>query len=94
MTSFYRPPNDSKYLAKDFDEQFNDQLMMVSRGKKEVIILGDLNSDYLVKNDNVNVKNVIAINGFKQLIDKPTRVTKNSKSCIDIIATNNGNISK
>ena len=76
MTSFYRPPNDSKYLAKDFDEQFNDQLMMVSREKKEVIILGDFNSDYLVKNNNLNVKNEITINGFKLLIDKPTRVTK------------------
>ena len=94
MTSFYRPPNDSKYLAKDFDEQFNDQLMMASREKKEVIILGDLNSDYLVKNDNVNMKNAITINEFNQLIDKPTRVSKNSKSCIDIIATNKGNISK
>ena len=94
MTSFYRPPNDSKYLVKDFDEQFNDQLMTVSREKKEVIILGDLNSDYLVKNDKVNVKNAITINGFKQLIDKPTRVTKNAKSCIDIIATNKSNISK
>ena len=94
MTSFYRPPNDSKYLVKDFDEQFNDQLMTVSREKKEVIILGDLNSDYLVKNDKVNVKNAITINGFKQLIDKPTRVTKNSKSCIDdVIHTNKGNIS-
>ena len=68
--------------------------MTVSREKKEVIILGDLNSDYLVKNDKVNVKNAITINGFKQLINKPTCVTKNSKSCIDIIATNKGNILK
>lgn len=94
MTSLYRPPNDSKYLAKNFDEQFNDLLLKVSKEKKEVIILGDLNSDYLVKSDNDNVKNILTIHGFKQLITKPTRVTKNSKTLIDIIATNKENISK
>ena len=46
-----------------------------------------MNCNYLVLNDHVVIKDAIRENGFKQLISKPTRITKNSKTLIDIIIT-------
>ena len=54
---------------------------------KETIISGDLNCDYLVPRDHIEIKDIIKINGFKQLITKPTRITNTSRTLIDIIAT-------
>ena len=51
--------------------------------------MGDLNVNYLKKNEDIDIKNVIRTHGFTQLVDQPTRVTKNSSTLIDIIATNN-----
>jgi len=94
LTSFYRPPKGSKYLKHDFNEHFNEQLTAASKDSKEIILLGDLNTDYLVNTDNDNVKQSLTLNGFQQHITKPTRITKNSSTLIDIIATNKSNIAR
>jgi len=86
---FYRPPNSSKYLSETFIETFNKILQNVS---KEVILLGDCNANYADKTNNKDFKSMLQLNGFEQLIDKPTRITDGSSSIIDIIATNKNNI--
>ena len=58
----------------------------------EVIPLGDCNANYAKSNDNREFKSILTLNGFKQLIKKPTRTTQHTSSIIDIIATNKENI--
>ena len=54
---------------------------------KETIVMGDLNVNYNENSDNTEIKRIIKQYGFKQVIKKPTRVTKNSSTLIDIMAT-------
>lgn len=48
-----------------------------------------MNVNYLNSRDNREVKAIIQQKGLTQIIKKPTRVTQDTKSLIDIIATNN-----
>jgi len=52
--------------------------------------MGDLNVNFMNKSDKDN-KELFSLYGFKQLIKKPTRISKDTKSLIDIIAKNNNN---
>ena len=56
---------------------------------KEIIIMGDYNANYNKKGDYKEFKNILLLNGFTQMIKSPTRVTKDSSTVIDIIASNN-----
>ena len=47
-----------------------------------------MNVDYLKPNENKDFKSMFYLNGFSQLITKPTRVTIDYQTLIDIIATN------
>ena len=58
----------------------------VSENKK-VLLSGDLNCNYLASKDHKELKDIVKINGLQQLIDKPTRISKGTKTIIDIIAT-------
>ena len=54
-------------------------------------ILGDLNFDLLKKEETYYIKKYkefYSMYGFKQLIDKPTRITENSASLLDHVLTN------
>ena len=88
IATHYRPPNSSKHLSRNFNDIFNESLSLYCSESKEVMLLGDLNVDYLKKNDNRDLKTIIHQNGFTQIIKEPTRITKDSKTLIDIIATN------
>ena len=52
-----------------------------------MILLGDVNVNYLNSNDNVEIKRALLINGFNQVVTKPTRITIESPALIDIIET-------
>ena len=68
--------------------------MLINATQSEVILLGDINVNYLKPNENKEFKSMFYLNGFTQLITKPTRTTKDSQTLIDIIAANSvGNIS-
>ncbi len=54
---------------------------------KEVILCGDLNCNYLVPSDHKPIRDIISLNGFKQIIDQPTGIMQSSKTLIDIFAT-------
>ena len=47
-----------------------------------------MNVNYLKPNENKEFKSMLYLHGFTQLITKPTRITKDTQTLIDIIATN------
>ena len=61
------------------------------RSFKELILLGDMNVNYLVKDDQNEIKYGISSHGIEQLIKQPTRfdLTQKTSKLIDIIGTNN-----
>ena len=85
----YRPPDQSKFLDKfstaiSETTNFDDQ---------EVYILGDLNINLInnqkhTPNGIKRYKEFCSLNGLKQLLTLPTRITKNSTSLLDHVLTN------
>ena len=63
--------------------------MNVTNENKEIIVLGDINCNYLKANDHQDIKNLFQVQGLKQIIKSPTRITENSETLIDVIYTNN-----
>ena len=88
IATFYRPPISSKYLPIDFNKNFNDLLTRASTENKETLILGDFNVDFLKNDNNKVIKDTFKLHGFTQLIKYATRITKDSQTLIDLIATN------
>ena len=82
----YRPPDTSKHLNKDFNQLFAQLLPKSSNTK--TIVMGDMNVNFLDKN-NKEIKSLLQLNGFSQLIKEATRIDDDTRSLIDIIATNN-----
>ena len=83
----YWPLNSSKHLHKDFESILQDMLSIGVCEDKETILLGDLNVNYPRQQNNKEIKHIINVNGFKQIIKAPTRITKDSKTLIGVIAT-------
>ena len=84
----YRPPDSSKHLSKNFEQKLDDILSNVSAENKESIITGDINCNYLQKNDHRNIKSIFEGYGYKQLVKSATRICESSKTLIDVILTN------
>ena len=82
-----RPPNSSKHLSKSFLETFDKQLSNIIRENKEVIIVGDINFNYLDESNGKQFKELLSLNGFVQAVNGPTRITPNSETLIDVILT-------
>ena len=85
--SVYRPPDSSHYLPTNFEDLLADALIAVNEAFREVILMGDINANYLDKNSCKELKCVLSSNGFKQLVKSPTRVTKETRTLIDVILT-------
>ena len=86
VNTTYRPPDTSKHLQKNFNQTFDEMLIAANTLCKEIITLGDMNANYLDKNNNRELKKIFEKNGFRQLITTPTRTTPQVQ--IDIILTN------
>ena len=84
----YRPPDSSKHQCKNFVETLSNKLETVQNENKETIITGDINCDYANPESHRDVKSCLSINGFKQLIEKLTRITDNTSTIIDVLLTN------
>ena len=54
----------------------------------EVILMGDVNMNFLVSGENREFKSILNLCGVKQLVSQPTRITEATESLIDIIASN------
>ena len=83
----YRPPESSKHLSKDFNVHLHEMLGKASEISQEIFLLGDLNVNFL-KQDNKDLKSILNIFGYKQMIQKPTRIAEASETLIDVILTN------
>ena len=84
--SIYRPPNSPvsyhDYIINDLD--------FISSFNYELIIMGDLNYDCYDKHNqsyvcNAKIKTLEIMYQLKQIINKPTRVTAESSTLIDVI---------
>ena len=81
----YRPPQ----CRVDSFAHFRDILEALTLANKDSLILGDLNSDMLNPGrGSAHLASALLDLGFTQLIDKPTRVTESSSTCIDLVMTN------
>ena len=87
----YRPPDSSSYVPKDFSNLLSTQLSSATKSNKELIILGDLNINYLKPSNHFNVKTLLTIWGLEQLIKQATRITTDTSTLIDVILTNRQN---
>ena len=94
VLAWYRPPNN---LVSSFDKLEMVLLYLHSEGK-EIILLGDTSCDLTaeqawqpIDNDTRHVNCLYGLFSFNQLVREPTRVTVNSSSIIDHVATNCAN---
>lgn len=74
---------------------FNEWFENISDGK-QILVCGDFNVDLMSNTSHAQkLKNICCDNGMTQLIEKPTRVERNSSTLIDLCITNinRGNIS-
>ena len=86
VTTLYRPP-DSRVELFSFIE---NMISKIDLEGKECILTGDFNCDLFKSRDNdtKHLKRIYGMYHFKQLIAKPTRVTSDTRTLIDHIATN------
>ena len=84
----YRPPDSSNYSNTNFPTSLKEILQTASHENKEITIMGGVNCDYFVKDDHKEIKYIFTAFGLKQLVTKPTRITENSSTLIDVVLTN------
>ena len=75
----------------NFRESLCKSLDILNKSKTDYVIVGDVNIDFMKYNIATNItKYANALNsvGCNFFIDKPTRVTKNTASCIDHVYSN------
>ena len=87
VANVYRPPDGDKAA---FIEQFNNLVTRAHLRRKDLMIMGDFNFDYLnmTKVSTRLMKICLNILGLRQIIDKPTRSNDISSTCIDWVVTN------
>ena len=84
----YRPTGSSKRQCKNSVETLSNKLETVQNENKETIITGDINCASANPESHRDVKSCLSMNGFKQLIKKPTRIAENTSTIIDVLLTN------
>lgn len=83
MLLFCNPPS--------YDVSFYDELRDVMKSfdsHMETILYGDYNINWLNKNNKQKLKMMMSKLNFQQIIKGPTRITRNTKTLIDMIFTN------
>lgn len=53
IATLYCPPDTSNYLPHNFLDSLNETIGYTQKESKEMILLGDVNVNYLESNDNV-----------------------------------------
>ena len=88
IASAYGPPNSQI----DFLDKIEILLQILDNEHKELIIVGDLNCDFLSNNLSNHTKrfnDIVNIFQLTQLIDQPTRITEKTASLLDVALVNN-----
>ena len=85
----YRPPNGD---VDNFIDHLENCISNMDLGKKDIIICGDINIDWLEKRSNPTKKLVEFLSQVRlvNFISDPTRYSKTKDSCIDHIYSNSG----
>ena len=65
VCTIYQPPKNRKHLHENFAKFFVD---ILSLAVKKLILLGDMNATYLLKDDQNEIKSVISSHNIEQLI--------------------------
>ena len=65
-----RPPDSSKHLDANFENNFEEMISLVIEENKETIVAGDLNCNYLNNADHESI--ILQLHGLKQIIKPPT----------------------
>ena len=87
--SLYRPQTE----GVDYFDVLSEIVDGVINENKEVVLLGDLNCDFLKTNSFTNhMKCFMEMYNFMQIVNKATRITPTSKTLVDVILTTNSNI--
>ena len=84
----YKAPNSD---GTEFNDLLENCVSAVTRENKPCYLLGDFNFDILKYSSHSATGDFLSTmytHGFRPLITKPTRLTKNSCTCIDNIFTN------
>ena len=89
VACIYRPP-DKNY----FHNLLNETLEKIWSSRKNILILGDLNSDMLFNGKTTEEKylgkrlrNILSTYSLKNVIREPTRICQNAQTIIDLIIT-------
>lgn len=92
LTASYRPPS---ICINTYLSELKNYLTNLQDDNIEIFI-GDINIDILnhFNNDVNNYLNILAANGYLSYINKPTRATELSSSCLDHIFIKNANKGK
>ena len=85
--TIYRSPKRDKVSNIQFQVQLNNVLNTINASKNEAYIMRDLNYDLLQDSDifTDNFVDTMYDHSFYPIINKPTRITQNSSTCIDHI---------
>ena len=85
ISSVYRPPNTTVEIFSKIEKQ----IQLVDNENKEFYLLGDLNCNLLDSNlSNVKMlQEIMQLYQLTQIIDVPIRVTKSTKSILDVCIT-------
>ena len=86
---YYRPPDTSDHLPTNFNGAFGNTLRESVREGKDVIIMGDFNVNFLKQDEHKDFKALVRLYGFTQVIKRPTRISKDTSTLINLILVNN-----
>lgn len=81
--TLYNPPSHGVSFYKDLDD-----LLKQLNCCCETIFQGDFNINWLSNSNRQKLKMIYSKHNFHQIIKEPTRLTKSSKTLIDLIFTN------
>ena len=87
ITTVYRPPSSNTNFMDDLE----NYLHVLDGQNKELILTGDLNCDLslsILQSHSRRLMDILELFQMKQVIADPTRITSNTTSLLDIIATN------
>ena len=87
ITTVYHPPSSNTNFMDDLE----NYLHVLDGQNKELILTGDLNCDLslsVLQSFSRRLMDILELFQMKQVIADPTRITSNTASLLDIIATN------
>jgi len=80
--SFYRPPG----APVSYWGLVSENVRKINNEMVKFVILGDFNTNFL-SNPATKLLDILNLFNLTQMVDKPTRITEDSQTCLDVIIT-------